>query len=551
MFAPFFYKERTWPNKVMKQAPKWCSVDLRDGNQALVNPMTMQKKLKLFKCLIDVGFKEIEVGFPAAASVEYEFVRTLIDDKLIPDDVTIQVLTQAREELIAKTMRSIIGAPRAIVHLYNSTSIAQREQVFNTDKEGVKNIALDGVHWIKQHLTKEHKNIIFEYSPESFTGTEIEFSIEICEAVLAEWRKDNANKEKVIFNLPATVELFGPQQYADLIECFAKKFSKPDEIIISVHTHNDRGTGVAASELAMLAGAKRVEGTLFGNGERTGNVDIVSLALNLFMHGIDPKLNFGDIKSTAAIVEECTELPIHCRHPYIGELVFTAFSGSHQDAIKKGFAYRQRQGKQLWDLPYLAIDPSDIGRTYKAIIRINSQSGKGGLAYVMEKEFGYLLPKRLQQEFSKVVQRYSETTMKEVSSRSVRDIFEKTYIQQEKALIQYIKMKPKYLDEHHVEMALSLKYKEQVDAEPKEILLEGEGNGPVDAAQKALQKLCDSFEVLDYYEHTLSQGSDAKAIAYIEVKRAEQRHFGVGIDENITVASVKALISAVNFLLTS
>ncbi len=532
------YKERNWPDKQISTPPIWCSVDLRDGNQALINPMSIEKKLKLFKMLVAIGFKEIEVGFPSASQTEYRFLRTLIEEQIIPDDVTIQVLTQAREDLIKKTMQSIIGAKRSIVHLYNSTSVAQRKIVFRKNKLEIVGIALNGVKWIKENRTRDHEEIVLQYSPESFTGTEIDFSIAICEKVQQAW----GGREKMIVNLPATVELFGPNVFADSIEYFGKKFKNRSSIILSVHTHNDRGTGVAASELALLAGAERVEGTLFGNGERTGNVDIINLALNMFSHGIDPNLKLDDIKKIVEISNECTDIPVPVRHPYAGELVFTAFSGSHQDAIKKGFEYREKNSQQLWEVPYLAIDPQDIGRNYKAIIRINSQSGKGGVAYVMEREFGFILPKEMQVEFSKIVQEHTDKAGREISSAEIKALFEAIYLNQDDHKIVFKKIKIKYLENDQVEVNL-LVVKEGVD-----LILRGIGNGPIDASKQALEASTAKFELLDYFEHSLSKGSNAKAICYLKLKRGEKTHFGVGIDSNITIASIKALVGGVNFL---
>ena len=532
------YKERNWPDKQISTPPIWCSVDLRDGNQALINPMSIEKKLKLFKMLVAIGFKEIEVGFPSASQTEYRFLRTLIEEQIIPDDVTIQVLTQAREDLIKKTMQSIIGAKRSIVHLYNSTSVAQRKIVFRKNKLEIVGIALNGVKWIKENLTRDHEEIVLQYSPESFTGTEIDFSIDICEKVQQAW----GGREKMIVNLPATVELFGPNVFADSIEYFGKKFKNRSSIILSVHTHNDRGTGVAASELALLAGAERVEGTLFGNGERTGNVDIINLALNMFSHGIEPNLKLDDIKKIVEISNECTDIPVPVRHPYAGELVFTAFSGSHQDAIKKGFEYREKNSQQLWEVPYLAIDPQDIGRNYKAIIRINSQSGKGGVAYVMEREFGFILPKEMQVEFSKIVQEHTDKAGREISSAEIKALFEEIYLNQDDHKIVFKKIKIKYLENDQVEVNL-LVVKEGAD-----LILRGIGNGPIDASKQALEASTAKFELLDYFEHSLSKGSNAKAICYLKLKRGEKTHFGVGIDSNITIASIKALVGGVNFL---
>ncbi|BBM88609.1 2-isopropylmalate synthase [Spirochaetota bacterium] len=545
----FAYAKRSWPDKEITQAPLWCSVDLRDGNQALINPMDLQKKLKFFKVLCELGFKEIEVGFPSAAQVEYDFVRKLIEEDLIPDDVTIQVLTQARKELIARTMDAIKDAKRAIVHLYNSTSIDQRDIVFRKNKAEIIAIATQGVKWIKEHITKEHGTLVLEYSPESFTGTEVDFALSICEAAFSTWHEGaSPSNEKVIINLPATVELYGPHRFADRIEWFADNFSSREDIILSLHTHNDRGTGIAATELGLLAGGDRVEGTLFGNGERTGNVDIITLALNLYTHGIDPKLAVKDVPRLVKISDECTEIPLSKRHPYAGELVFTAFSGSHQDAINKGLAYQRDHKLKNWRVPYLPLDPDDIGRTYKAIIRINSQSGKGGLSYIMQQEFGYLLPKQMQVEFSKYVQTHSEGTMAEVKPETVRSLFESTYLNQKNPYLKYIKVRPQYIDDTKVQCELTIAKRSRPKSDHYETATyTGTGNGPIDAAKIALEQLIGKFELLDYHEHSLGRGSDATAIAYVEVKCGDRTHFGAGVDPNITAASLKALVSALNF----
>ncbi len=547
----FRFKERTWPDKKLTKAPIWCSVDLRDGNQALINPMTIEKKIKLFKALVAMGFKEIEVGFPAASETEYSFTRTLIEQKMIPDDVTIQVLTQARKDLIEKTMQSIIGAKKVIVHLYNSTSIAQRKMVFQKKKKEIIDIALAGVDYIKENITKEHAEITLQYSPESFTGTEIDFSLKICEQVFERWNQGRKRAEKVIINLPATVELFGPHIFADLIEYFHTKVKHRKKIILSVHTHNDRGTGIAASELALLAGAERVEGTLFGNGERTGNVDLVTLALNLFTHGVNPKLKLDNIEELIEISDYCTELGVPKRHPYAGELVFTAFSGSHQDAIKKGFDYRKSNLDEAWQVPYLSIDPKDIGRTYQAIIRINSQSGKGGTAYIMEKNFGFILPRELQVEFTKVVQKKTDRLSREITPQEMKELFDELYLGSEKvdsknSELIFKQMRPTYLEDNQVKVELKVRY------QGKDRSLIGQGNGPVDASKEALLSLVKPFKVLDFSQHSLSKGSNAEAICYVKLGRGSGRtiktHYGVGIDANITTASIKAVISGINLL---
>lgn len=542
-YHPFVYRERTWPDNIIKTAPIWCSVDLRDGNQALINPMNLEKKVEFFKKLVEVGFKEIEVGFPAAAEVEYNFVRHLIDHNLIPDDITIQVLTQAREDLIKKTLQSVIGAKNVIVHLYNSTSVAQRKIVFRKDKPDIVKIATNGVKWIKANLTDEHQNITLQYSPESFTGTELEFSLEICEAVMDEWLEKN-----IILNLPATVELFGPHVYADMIEWFSTNIKERERIILSLHTHNDRGTGIAASELGLLAGAQRVEGTLFGNGERTGNVDLVAMALNLFSHGIDPQLKLNNIPDLVQFTERYTEIPVPHRHPYGGELVFTAFSGSHQDAINKGMTYQKSNPHGSWEVPYLAIDPQDIGRTYEAIIRINSQSGKGGTAYVMESDYGFQLPRSLQIHFSKIVQAYAERVDREVQSEEIYELFSQNYLKPQNPPFRYFSMKPEYLDADHVRLELVLDDCRKDGNSPTRLSVHGEGSGPVEAAKIGLVGICGDFQIVNYQEHSLSKGADAKAVCYIELEYINHINgkpfqvFGAGIDKNITTASLKALV---------
>ena len=532
-FNPIQLENRSWPNNALTSSPIWCSVDLRDGNQALVNPMTIQQKIDFFNYLVSIGFKHIEVGFPSASSVEYDFVRHIIDHQLIPDDVSIQVLTQAREHLIEKTMASIVGAPSAIVHLYNSTSVAQRKYVFQKSQDEIIDIALNGVSLIKKYLTKDHKNIILEYSPESFTGTEIDFSIEICNQVIDAWDISTP----IIINLPATVELFMPNIYADLIEYSSKHLRRRQEVLLSVHTHNDRGTCTAATELALLAGADRVEGTLFGNGERTGNLDITTVALNLFMHGIDPKLDVFDLNKMTEIYESCTGMTIPPRHPYAGELVFTAFSGSHQDAIKKSIAAYQKD--QPWDIPYLTIDPEDIGKKYQAIIRINSQSGKGGVAYILEHEYQCVIPKRMQPTVAQFIQKSAESTGTEISSQKIWEIFQSEFINRDDHL-KLNKIQTELFEDGQVKSQLEIEYKQQI------FDFSANGNGPIDASKKALTSLFPDITVDAYAEHSLSQGSDSQAICYLTVSFNDIIFHGVGIDTNITLASVKALISAIN-----
>jgi len=529
---------RQWPNNTIKNAPSWCSVDLRDGNQALINPMSMDKKLELFTLLLKLGFKEIEVGFPSASKVEFDFLRRLVDDNLIPDDVTVQVLVQAREHLIAKTFESLKGVKKATVHLYNSTSVAQRKIVFGKTKDEITALALEGVELVKQYEKNHDGKIFLEYSPESFTGTELEFAASISNAVTACW--GISDTRKVIINLPATVEMATPNVYADQIEWMASHLDNRENVIISTHTHNDRGTSVAATELALLAGADRVEGTLLSNGERTGNVDIITLALNMTTQGIDSKLNFSDINEVLDVVERCTEMETHARHPYVGELVYTAFSGSHQDAINKGLAYQKNRDDEFWEVPYLPIDPADVGRSYESIIRINSQSGKGGVAYILEKNYGYQLPKTMHPEIGKIVQAVTDEKGKVLSSKEILDIFNETYFN-----------KTGHLSFVHVTLSskdgiskceLTYKYN------GKEILASGEGNGPIDACKNALMKeYKNEFTINSYSEHSCGDTSEAKAIAYIELQTKDTLScYGVGADNNIATASIKAMFCALN-----
>lgn len=535
-FAPIDVRDRTWPDKVLTTPPLWCSVDLRDGNQALIEPMDAARKRRMFDMLVRTGFKEIEVGFPAASQTDFDFVRELIERNLIPDDVVIQVLTQARPELIERTYESLRGAKRAIVHLYNSTSTVQRRVVFGLDRPGIINIAVQAARCVRdlaaqQPGTEWH----FEYSPESFTGTELDFAVEICDAVNEVWQP--TPERKVILNLPATVEMATPNIYADQIEWFGRHIAKRDSIVLSVHPHNDRGTAVAAAELAVMAGAQRVEGTLFGNGERTGNVDIVTLALNLYSQGVHPGLDFANINEAARCAEYCNQLPIHPRHPYVGDLVFTAFSGSHQDAIKKGFAAR-RDG-DIWEVPYLPIDPRDLGRTYESVIRVNSQSGKGGIAYLLERDYGLTMPRRLQIEFSQVVQAVTDATGKELSSEQIWSLFEREYLG-ENGTYFYGGHQLSPVREHQNVERLTLKLK----CNGQGALLHGEGNGPIDALVDALGL---RFDVLSYEEHSMGSGSDARAVAFVEITTpARTTLFGVGLHENIVTASLMAILSAVN-----
>ena len=480
------YPNREWPDKEIKKAPAWCSVDLRDGNQALIDPMTVDEKIEMFQLLLKLGFKEIEIGFPAASQIEYDFLRKLVEENMIPDDVTVQVLTQCREHLIDRTFEAIEGIKNVIVHIYNSTSVLQRDVVFHMDKEAIKQIAIDGTNMVKERMKNCEGNITLEYSPESFTGTEMEFALDICSAVQKTW--DHANDNKIIFNLPATVEMTTPNVYADQIEWMNKHFEDRDNIILSVHPHNDRGTGVAATELALLAGADRVEGTLFGNGERTGNVDILTLAYNMFSQGINPGLELGDINEIREVYERCCKMKVGMRHPYAGKLVFTAFSGSHQDAINKGIHAMNERGDGIWEVPYLPIDPSDLGRQYEPIVRINSQSGKGGVAFVMDAAYGYKLPKEMQREFADVIQKISEK-QGEVSPSTIMDKFREEYLDAEEPFA-FIRAKVEEPEEEgETRVTLRFRYKGE------EMLAEAEGNGPINAAIQAIRGKVPSVDV--------------------------------------------------------
>ena len=538
--------DRTWPDAVITKAPQWCSVDLRDGNQALIDPMSPARKRKMFQLLVDMGFKEIEVGFPSASQTDFDFVRELIEEGLIPDDVVIQVLTQAREHLIERTYESIRGARRAIVHLYNSTSTLQRRVVFGLDKDGIKDIAVQGARLCKKfEETVPEVEISYEYSPESFTGTELDYAVEVCNAVIEEW--DATPDRKVIINLPATVEMATPNVYADQIEWMHRHLARRDAVILSLHPHNDRGAAVAAAELGYMAGADRIEGTLFGNGERTGNVCIVTLGMNLFSQGIDPMLDFSDIDEVRRVTEYANQLPVNPRHPYGGDLVYTAFSGSHQDAIKKGLEALEADAisadktvdEITWAVPYLPIDPKDVGRTYEAVIRVNSQSGKGGVAYIMKAEHQFDLPRRLQIEFSGVVQQHTDDEGGEVSPEQMWEIFEAEYLAD---------TGPLQLNAVHTSSARgerdALRVGLYVDGSRQE--LEGNGNGPIAAFVDALSTIGHDVRVLDYAEHAMSSGGDAKAAAYLECAIAGQVLWGVGVDANILTASLKAVISAAN-----
>ena len=551
-FIPVDLTDRTWPTKQIKVAPKWCSVDLRDGNQALIDPMDTPRKLAMFKLLVAMGYKEIEVGFPSASQTDFDFVRKIIEDGLIPDDVLIQVLTQARETLIDRTFESIKGAKQAIIHLYNSTSTLQRRVVFGQDKAGIKKIATDAAQYcLDQVATVPGTKISFEYSPESYTGTELEFAVEVCNAVNAIWKP--TPEWKTIMNLPATVEMATPNVYADSIEWMCRNLDNRDSVIVSLHPHNDRGTGVAAAELGYMAGADRIEGTLFGNGERTGNVCLVTLGLNLVSHGIDPMIDFSNLDQTRRTVEYANQLRVPERHPYGGDLVFTAFSGSHQDAIKKGFDHlaidAKAAGKEVkdftWAVPYLPIDPLDIGRTYEAVIRVNSQSGKGGVAYLMKNEHHLDLPRRLQIEFSKVVQQKTDTEGGEITGEAMWHIFEDEYLPTANDDKKWGRFRLKGLSQtsvldEDVQLSISILDRGQL------VELSGEGNGPIAAFCNILQAYGVDVRVLDYYEHALSAGGDASAAAYLECAIGDEVFWGVGIDPNTTTASLKAVVSAIN-----
>ncbi len=549
-FIPVELEDRTWPSKKMTTAPKWCSVDLRDGNQALIDPMDTPRKLAMFKLLVAMGYKEIEVGFPSASQTDFDFVRKIIDEGLIPDDVIIQVLTQAREPLIRRTYEAIAGAKQAIVHLYNSTSTLQRRVVFGLDKDGIKKIATDGAQLCLDLMaTVPETKISFEYSPESYTGTELEFAVEVCNAVNDVWKP--TPQWKTILNLPATVEMATPNVYADSIEWMCRNLNNRDSVIVSLHPHNDRGTGVAAAELGYLAGADRIEGTLFGNGERTGNVCLVTLGMNLVSHGIDPHIDFSDIDEIRRTVEYGNQLRVPERHPYGGDLVFTAFSGSHQDAIKKGFEHLERDAKaagkevddHFWAVPYLPIDPKDVGRTYEAVIRVNSQSGKGGVAYLMKSEHHLDLPRRHQIEFSKIVQVKTDDEGGEITAEQLWNIFEDEYLPTDSA--PWGRFRLKGMSQNSVmgeDVQLTIKITDR--GEPVE--LSGTGNGPIAAFCNIMQNHGVDVRVLDFHEHALSSGGDATAAAYLECEIEGQVFWGVGIDPNTTTASLKAVVSAIN-----
>src|ERR1700678_1131739 len=535
-FSPIDIADRTWPGRVITVPPTWCSVDLRDGNQALIEPMDGARKRRMFDMLVKIGFKEIEVGFPAASQTDFDFVREIIEQDLVPEDVTIQALPQARPERIARTYESLKGARRAIVHVYNSTSAAQRRVVFRLDRAGIVDIAVRGAEAVREHALRDRSTEwIFQYSPESFTGTELDFAVEICDAVSAVW--ETTPQHPSILNLPATGEMATPNVYDDQVEWCLRHIERRDSLILSVHPHNDRGTAVAAAELAVMAGAQRIEGTLFGNGERTGNVDIVTLALNLYSQGVDPGIDFSNINEAARCAESCNQLPIHPRHPYVGDLVFTAVSGSHQDAIKKGLAARTEA--DLWDVPYLPIDPSDLGRSYDSIIRVNSQSGKGGVAYLLERDYQLVMPRRLQIEFSQVVQSAADITGKELTSREIWDLFNSEYLAARGPYVYRAHQLSASTDgADHERLML------QIEDSGRPDTWLGYGSGPIDAMVHAVAL---PFDVLSYEEHSRGKGSGAQAVSYIEITtRSRRTLFGAGMHPNIVTASLLAVISAVN-----
>ncbi len=540
------YQEREWPNKQIEKAPMWCSVDLRDGNQALVEPMVVEEKIEFFNMLVALGFKEIEIGFPAASQIEYDFLRQLVERNMIPDDVRVQVLVQCREHLIKRTFEAIQGIKKVVVHIYNSTSTLQRDVVFHKNREEIKQIAIEGTELVKKYAQGYDGDLLLEYSPESFTGTELDYALEVCTAVFDTWGQATPERP-VIFNLPSTVEMNTPNVYADQIEWMNRHFKDRDSVILSVHPHNDRGTGVAATELALLAGAQRVEGTLFGNGERTGNVDILTLAYNMFSQGINPELNLENVRSIAEVYERCTKMVIDPRHPYAGKLVFTAFSGSHQDAINKGMqALHERQG-QYWEVPYLPIDPGDIGREYEPIVRINSQSGKGGVAFIMDTFYGFKLPKGMHKEFADVIQKISEK-QGEVAPEQLLDEFRSNYTERKEPIhFRRCQIHDTEMEDGSFATLVTVTYTNH----GQEKTFEGVGNGPVDAIQNGLEKeLGIEIRVLDYSEHALTAGSGAQAASYIHLMDVKSKRvtYGVGISSNITRASFRGIFSAVNRL---
>ena len=540
-FAAISLSDRTWPDQVIDHPPIWMSTDLRDGNQALIEPMNPERKLQFFELLLRTGLKEIEVGFPSASQTDFDFVRMLIEENRVPDDVTIIVLTQSREELIRRTVDSVRGARRAVIHLYNSTAPAFRRVVFDMSRDEIKEIAVSGARLVR-HLTSDMPDTDwgFEYTPESFSQTELDFARDVCDAVSAVWQP--TPERKMIVNLPSTVESSTPNIYADQIEWMHRNLARRDAIILSVHPHNDRGTAVAAAEMAVMAGAQRVEGCLFGNGERTGNVDLVTLALNLYTQGVHPGLDFSDIDAVRQCVEDCNQLPVHPRHPYVGDLVYTAFSGSHQDAIKKGFA--KQEPDAFWDVPYLPIDPADLGRSYDAVIRVNSQSGKGGMSYLLEQEYGLALPRRLQIEFSRVVQAAADTTGKEITAEEIHSIFSREYLERQSPYAyRSHRMNEDTSRESPVQISVALEH------DGRAMQQDGEGNGPIDAFVAALGL---DIRVMDYHEHAIGAGANAQAASYVEVRIGDgPTMFGVGVDANIVTASFRAVVSAVNRHLAS
>ncbi len=538
------FPERTWPNKEIEKAPIWCSVDLRDGNQALIEPMNVEEKMEMFELLLRLGFKEIEIGFPAASQIEYDFLRKLVKENKIPEDVKVQVLCQCRQELIDRTFEAIEGIKNVVFHIYNSTSTLQRDVVFNKSRKEIIDIAVAGTKMVMEGMKNFDGNVQLEYSPESFTGTELDFALEICTAVQDAW--DNANDNPIIFNLPATVEMNTPNVYADQIEWMSTHFKNRDKVILSVHPHNDRGTGVAITELALLAGADRVEGTLLGNGERTGNVDILTVAYNMFSQGINPNLNIENIKEIVEIYERCCKMEVDMRHPYAGKLVFTAFSGSHQDAINKGVKALKERGEEIWEVPYLPIDPADIGREYEPVVRINSQSGKGGVAFVMDTIYGYKIPKDMQREFADVIQKISEKDGGEIKPERVMSAFKEQYFEKKDPFeLIFVDVDDRSINDD-TKVSVDFKYRGE------SMHSEAEGNGPIDALKTAIRQCVPDvdFSVEDYSEHSLSQGSHAKAAAYIKMKNVitNQITYGVGVSSNITRAGIRGIFSAMNRL---
>ncbi|WP_237133680.1 2-isopropylmalate synthase [Pseudohongiella sp. O18] len=538
-FTPVGLKDRSWPDQVITTAPRWCSVDLRDGNQALIEPMSVAQKKQMFDLLLEIGFKEIEVGFPSASQPDFDFVRHLIEEDRIPDDVTVQVLTQARPELIARTYEALKGVKRAIVHVYNSTSVVQRQKVFKTDKQGIIDIAVRGASEVKRHAAlNPETEWVFQYSPESFTGTEVDFAVDVCNAVIDVWQP--TPDSPCIINLPATVEMATPNVFADQIELFCRKVDRRDSVIVSLHTHNDRGCAVAAAELGVMAGADRIEGTLLGNGERTGNMDIITMAMNLYSQGVDPRLDFSDMDKICTVSKACTQIDVHPRQPYAGDLVFTAFSGSHQDAIKKCLdLYKEGE---TWEIAYLPIDPRDLGRTYQDVIRVNSQSGKGGVAYVLQSKFGFNLPRWLQIDFSRVVQKEAETSGQEIAPDKIWTLFKDTYLSSHQD-VQLQNFKFEKVGDRE-------RFKAVLNCFDKELDIEGEGDGVVDAFVEAIKKATDiDFEIMEYGEHALGQGADAEAVTYIQLKNGLERYTGVAISRDIVSSSLNALLRAAGQLI--